>query len=62
MAASKKPRPRTTCTVALDKEHRWVDPPPPKLRDQLPIGFSICSACGAVLWKSSGYIEYGVRK
>jgi hypothetical protein len=58
MAGSKKgPRPRTTCPVALDGEHRWVAPLRAYAPEQLSLGFQQCNACGSVLWLASGHID-----
>lgn len=61
MAGSKKPRERSTCPVALDGEHRWVEPKRSHPAAQLTLNFAQCGACGAVLWKSSGHIDRGLN-
>lgn len=58
----RKPRPdRTACYVALDGHHRWIDPPRKHPLEQLSLDFAQCSACGSVLWKSSGHIDPGLN-
>ena len=59
--AGKRTRTRSTCTVALDGEHRWVEPKRTHPTGQLTLNFAQCSACGAVLWKSSGHIDVGLN-
>jgi hypothetical protein len=54
-------RERSTCPTALDGEHRWAEPKRASEPGQLSLGFAQCTACGAVLWKSSGYIDHGLN-
>lgn len=48
---------RDVCGVALDGNHRWVEPKRAYPAEQLSLGLTQCSACGAVLWKKSGHID-----
>jgi hypothetical protein len=53
---------RDLCAVALDGNHRWVEPKRAYPPEQLTLGFMQCSACGAVLWKRSGHIDRGLNE